>query len=340
MTTRLYCLFICFFFIFIVKNVNAQDIHFSQFYSTPLLQNPANAGFFNCDYRLVANYRNQWRSITVPYTTFHASGDIRRIRGKGSKQAIFGIGLDASVDKAGDSKFTTTQFGFTASMHKTLDKFNHHYFGGGLMLGMGSANIDYTNLLFSDQYVSNLNFNQTNENIDLSSLNYFDLSGGVVYNFIPPSFQNSFTIGLALYHINKPIKSFLDDDSSKVFRKLIFNAGANLHASERFEFYPKFQYSLQGKNKEFIVGGFIRVDLDKMQNSKYGIYFGPWYRWKDAWAIVTRFDVDQFSFAFSYDLNVSELTEVTETKGGPELSIIYIGCIPHFNKKQVFCPRF
>lgn len=339
MTSRIYFLFGCIVFFFIFKNVKAQDIHFSQFYSTPLLQNPANAGFFNCDYRLVANYRNQWRSITVPYTTFHASGDIRRIRGK-NKKNIIGLGLDASVDKAGDSKFTTTQIGIAGSVHKTLDKFSHHYFGGGVMLAMNSANIDYTNLLFSDQYVSNLNFDPTQENIALSSLSFFDLSVGVAYNYIPPSFQNSFTLGAAIYHINKPIKSFLNDDSSKVFRKLVLNAGANLHASSRFEFYPKFQYTLQGKNTEFVLGGFIRIDLDKMQNSRYGVYFGPWYRWKDAWAIVTRFDVDQFSFAFSYDLNVSELTEVTETKGGPELSLIYIGCIPHFNKKQVFCPRF
>ncbi len=331
-------LFLNIILVFIVMQSKSQDIHFSQFYATPLLQNPANAGFFNCDYRLVANYKQQWRSVTVPFTTFHASGDIRRIlkRDKG----IIGIGLDASVDKAGDSKFTTTQFGLALSIHKPLDKFNHHYFGGGLMLGMTSANIDYTNLLFSDQYLAFNGIQLTQENLELSTLSYFDLSAGVSYNFIPPSFQNSFTMGAAVYHINKPVKSFLGDDSSKVFRKIVLNMGANLHASEKFEFYPKIQYMNQGPNHEILVGGFIRVDLDKMENSKYGVYLGPWYRWNDAWIIVTRFDIDKMSIAFNYDLNTSDLAEVTELKGGPELSIIYIGCIPNFNKKQIFCPRF
>ncbi|MEI7801123.1 MAG: PorP/SprF family type IX secretion system membrane protein [Bacteroidota bacterium] len=324
--------------LFSMEFVKAQDIHFSQFYSAPLLQNPANAGFFNCDYRLVANYRNQWRSVTVPYTTFHASGDIRKIKGKNKN--IIGLGLDASVDKAGDSKFTTTQFGFAGSVHKAIDKFAHHYFGGGLMLGIASANIDYTHLQFSDMYITTNSFQLTSENTSLSTLTYFDLSAGAAYNFIPPSFQNSFAMGLAVYHINKPRKTFTNDDSSRVFRKLVFNMSANLHASSRFEFYPKFQYSMQGYNHELMLGGFVRVDLDKMKNSRYGLYLGPWYRWNDALVIVTRFDVDKMSFAFNYDLNVSPLSEASDTKGGPELSIIYIGCIPHFNKKIVYCPRF
>ena len=327
-----------YFILFMVLNVTAQDVHFSQFYSTPLLQNPANAGFFNCDYRLVANYKVQWRSVTVPYTTFHASGDIKRTSGK--KKGLYGIGVDASVDKAGDSKFTTTQFGLAGSVHKPLDNFNHHYLGGGILIGLTTANIDYTNLVFNDQYEVYKPLGLTKENISLSTLSFFDLSAGVAYNFIPPSFQNSFTMGAAVFHINKPVKSFFDDGTSRIYRKLILNAGANLHASDRFDFYPKIQYTLQGANQELVFGALLRIDLDKMKNSKYGVYLGPWYRLNDALIIVTRFDIDQMSIAFNYDLNMSKLSAVSESKGGPELSIIYIGCIPHFNKKIIFCPRF
>ena len=31
--------------------------------------NPGNAGQFNGDVRFVANYRDQWRSVTVPFQT-------------------------------------------------------------------------------------------------------------------------------------------------------------------------------------------------------------------------------------------------------------------------------
>src|SRR5215813_2231473 len=57
----------------------AQDLHFSQYFNTPLLVNPANTGFApDVDYRVGINYRNQWASITPnPYKTMSAWGDIQ-----------------------------------------------------------------------------------------------------------------------------------------------------------------------------------------------------------------------------------------------------------------------
>ncbi len=45
----------------------AQDIHFSEFYNTPLQLNPSYTGFFNGDYRFTAIYRDQWSTIGVPF---------------------------------------------------------------------------------------------------------------------------------------------------------------------------------------------------------------------------------------------------------------------------------
>jgi hypothetical protein len=50
----------------------AQDIHFSQFNETPVLINPA----MSCtafDTRIIANYKNQWASVTSPYQTYGIS---------------------------------------------------------------------------------------------------------------------------------------------------------------------------------------------------------------------------------------------------------------------------
>ena len=55
--------------------VQAQDIHFSQFYAAPMLTNPANTGNFTGSVRLGLNYRDQWGSVTVPYKTFSAYAD-------------------------------------------------------------------------------------------------------------------------------------------------------------------------------------------------------------------------------------------------------------------------
>jgi hypothetical protein len=55
----------------IVLTGSAQDLHFSQWFNSPLTTNPANTGFIpDADYRLGANYRDQWSPVmSVPYRT-------------------------------------------------------------------------------------------------------------------------------------------------------------------------------------------------------------------------------------------------------------------------------
>src|ERR671917_454749 len=64
------------FSIFLVQDGYSQDLHFSQWFNSPLTTNPANTGFIpDADYRVGANYRNQWSSVmTVPYKTMSAYG--------------------------------------------------------------------------------------------------------------------------------------------------------------------------------------------------------------------------------------------------------------------------
>ena len=63
--------------------LQAQDLHFSQWFNEPLLTNPANTGFIpDADYRLGANYRNQWSSVmSEPYKTMSIWGDAQVMRG-------------------------------------------------------------------------------------------------------------------------------------------------------------------------------------------------------------------------------------------------------------------
>ena len=60
--------------LFFVPNIQAQDIHFSQFFQAPLLVNPSLTGVFNGDQRAIVQYRNQWDEF-APYTTYSFSID-------------------------------------------------------------------------------------------------------------------------------------------------------------------------------------------------------------------------------------------------------------------------
>jgi hypothetical protein len=59
----------------------AQDVHFTQYFTSPLTLNPANTGLVNCDWRVAGNYRTQWGSVNAtPYLTGTVSFDIATLK--------------------------------------------------------------------------------------------------------------------------------------------------------------------------------------------------------------------------------------------------------------------
>ena len=68
-------------FFFPIDKSFGQDIHFSQFWMAPLIQNPAMAGAMY-DMEGILNYKSQWGSIASPYKTYNASFDMRVTKSK------------------------------------------------------------------------------------------------------------------------------------------------------------------------------------------------------------------------------------------------------------------
>src|ERR1700739_4797102 len=80
----------------------AQDIHFTQYFTSPLTLNPAMTGLVPEDLRFAANYRTQWSSVsTNPYATGTVSLDIATFKNKLPEGDAIGIGLVMEYDKAG-----------------------------------------------------------------------------------------------------------------------------------------------------------------------------------------------------------------------------------------------
>ena len=315
---------------------SAQDLHFSQFFVSPMLQNPAMTGFFNGDFRATMIVKNQWNSVTTPYKTVNGGLDIRFVKGKNYKD-LLGIGMNLTSDKAGDSKFTSNNFGFNMAYNYCLDNFGMSYLSGGINITYLNATIDYTNLVFGDQYAGN----PTAENAGNTTFSAVDVSAGAQWSYIPDH-STTYSAGAAIYHANQPSVSFMGDGSSKLPYKAVVNAAGQFSLNRKIEFYPKLQASMQGTNYEILFGSFTRIDLDPSNSVTrgYAVYVGGWYRVGDAFIPVARFDVNRLSISFSYDVNLSKLFAVSNARGGPELSLIMLGKIPGFTKKQVFCPRF
>ena len=91
------------------QQMHAQDLHFSQFFNSPLTTNPANTGFIpDADYRLGVNYRNQWSSVlAAPYKTMSAFGDAQLFRDK-FENGWVGLGGVILSDVAGSGSLRST----------------------------------------------------------------------------------------------------------------------------------------------------------------------------------------------------------------------------------------
>ena len=100
-----------------------QDLHFSQFMNSPLLTNPANTGFIpDGDYRLGANYRNQWSSVmAVPYKTMSIYGDFQTLN-KEDNTGWLGLGGLILRDVAGSGNLTSTKIYGSVAYHQMIDQ--------------------------------------------------------------------------------------------------------------------------------------------------------------------------------------------------------------------------
>ena len=100
----------------------------------------------------------------------------------------------------------------------------------------------------------------------------------------------------------------------------------------------------QGPSLEINAGNSFRFNLDGGDQS---FQFGGWMRLArhfedpilvDAVILSTRFDYSNWGIGFSYDINVSSLSQESRGNGGFEFSLIYLVCGPQ--NRGVYCPKF
>ena len=98
-----------------------QDLHFSQFFNSPLTTNPANTGFIpDADYRIGANYRNQWVNVLgAPYKTMSIWGDAQVFRNR-IENGWMGVGGVILRDVAGSGNLTSTKVYGSLAYHQQV----------------------------------------------------------------------------------------------------------------------------------------------------------------------------------------------------------------------------
>jgi len=318
----------------------AQDPNFSQFFASPLTMNPAMTGKFDGVFRFAANYRNQWPTINNAYTTMTASFDAGILKNRLPDFDQMGVGLMAYSDKAGDGALNSTYFGLSLAYHKALDENGYHQLGAGFQGTYMNKRLNTSKLTFEDQLTPFGFTGVTGESFSARQVNlhYFDLNAGFIYNGSTNGYNN-FYLGASMYHINRPKESFQKGDFV-LNSRVTLQGGARVPVGTYNSLHIAANHSMQAKAHNTMLGGAFSLNVNNNEDNPTNFYLGSWYRFEDAIIPYVGLEFGEWHFGASYDVNTSSLKAASNSRGGVELSIIYIKKPTDPNAKKLNCPKF
>ena len=314
-----------------------QDLHFSQYYNTPLLVNPANTGFNpDFDFRAGVNYRNQWASVGSPYKTTSAWGDVKLL-GNRIENGWIGLGGMLWKDQAGSGSLTGTTGMVSLAYHQMLGY--NSLLSGGFSVGYTQKRIDVTKLTFDDQW--NGIFFDANipsfEPFATNQVSYVDLQAGINYAYFA-SENFYFNAGVSVMHINTPRETFFDASVSnnEISRRYNVFLNASVKVVDTWILNPNVYVSMVGNSREILAG--INANRDLGDNGARQLIMGVYYRNNDAIIPLFGYQINDLKMTFNYDATISTLSKSNLTRGAYEISIVKSGIFPSSQGRQTRCP--
>jgi len=290
------------------SSIKAQDIHFSQFYMSPMNLNPALTGVMSCTHRLTANYRNQWASVlkSNAYNTYSVGYDMRVPVGRYDN---FGWGVSFWGDKAGELNFATLEARLSAAYSKRMTGYRKKasYLVAGADVGVAQRSVDFLNAQYGTQN-NNGNFDPnlpSLEEFDFNNFLFLDLTAGLLWYSIINE-NNNWYVGGAFSHLNRANQSFDDADDAfeSLYSKITIHGGGEFMFSNRIGIVPGLVVLSQGPSLEINGGSTVKFRLGKDSRTYQAFHLGAWGRisntyrpsiWMDAIILSARFDYESFS---------------------------------------------
>jgi type IX secretion system PorP/SprF family membrane protein len=335
-----------------ICTANAQDIHFTQFDTSPLTVNPAFTGMFNGQVRACGIYRNQWSSVTVPYVTYGASVDLPIFW---SQSGYLAGGLQLFDDKAGDGNLTNFTGMVSLAYHLTTgsarDNDQRSDLAVGIQGGYASKSIDLSKLYFGDEFVNGTFVQGTTQEYQEGlghQISYYLVNAGISYSH---SFSRNFafTLGAGANNLNQPADAIEKKQNSETGLDMRYTGelGLDLGVGDRLSLRPAVLYQYQASATEMIAGNEFHYVLGDhtepdLKSFTTAVFLGGWYRTGDAIMITAGLEIKGVRIGFGYDYNMSTLNAASNGNGGFELAIKYLAPWPSIygGTRSVPCIRF
>jgi type IX secretion system PorP/SprF family membrane protein len=303
-----------------VMKVNAQSPHFSQFYASPLLMNPALTGFTEGPYRLAANYRSQWGNGSSPFQTYSASAEISPLRNRIKTGDRLGFGLSFLNDKTLEGAVQFSSISLSTAYNISLDRDNIHTIGLGFQGVYNERLINFNKLTFETQLTSG-GFDPSlpvGESLPQGKKRYFDMSAGAIWHARME--DRTFYAGMSVYNLLKKKDVFLDP-AFHLPKRFSMMAGGDIDVGEAGVVCFSANHQRQGSAQETTVGGSYGYQVGDRQ--KNVVSLGAWYRFNDAVIPYLGYHYAGLQLGFSYDYTTSGLKTGSQSRNGFELSMVY-----------------
>jgi type IX secretion system PorP/SprF family membrane protein len=323
---------------------NGQDLHFSQWFNSPLTTNPANTGFIpDADYRLGANYREQWSQVmSVPYRTMSIWGDAQVFRDK-IENGWLGLGGVLLRDDAGSGILTSTEAYGSVAYHQMVGYAS--LITAGFNTGWVNKRINTTSLKFPDQFDGQFFDSQlpTSVVIDQPNINYFDMQVGMNYAYFPTN-KMYLNGGFSVQHINRPRESFFSTDpagfDSRISPRYIGFVNGSFKVNEQVILNPMAYYTYMAGSSESVLG--LNAQYDLQDNGDQQVIGGLYYRAGDAVIPMIGFVWKNIKLTFTYDVTTSAIKNYDGGFGAWEFALISQGTYSQYNgnRRESLCPTF
>lgn len=328
----------------VTPDVQAQDVHFTQFNASPLIVNPAFTGNFSGRMRASAVYRDQWRSVTVPFKTIAVSVDAPIVSDL-TIDDYLAAGIQLYNDRAGDANLSNLSALASVAYHKFLGAGANKALSVGFQGGYTQKSFDLTRVYFSDEFDGG----QFQPGTTGSTLNpktdYFVFNAGISWaHAVGEKF--SYVLGVGANNLNQPRETFDRQQKADVGLAMRYNGqvGAIAYVSDRFSLRPAFLYQQQANATEMIAGNEFHLIVGDPEFKAFttAVFLGGWYRFDDAAMVTAGLEYKGFRLGLAYDYTVSSLKNNARSTGGFELALTWIAPDPlDFARKLIYpCSRF
>ncbi len=315
--------------------VNAQELQFSQFFSSSLYLNPAFSAIY-VDPSLFVNYRRPLDNGIIYNETSQISMSMPVLINKAENLPRGGVGIMAYNNQSGYEGIFKISGVFLNYAHNfSIGRLNTEVIALGVQFGYENYRVNFSDLRWGSSYNPYYGY----DDAMVTPVSEFDdetnhpiVNAGIMYYY---NRQRNFTLynysafsGFAITNLNRPDKTFVKDGKANAPMLFKYHGGFEFKV-KKFNILPNILAQYQSNN--YTADGGIYAWYTFQENSfgtgqDFKLVAGAWYRLRDSFIFLAGFNYNTISVKASYDLNSNLFynDEVAFSRNHFELSLQYV----------------